>query len=102
MQLALVLKMYRRSRQLTQKEVAALFGISREYYCRLESGKGKPSISLLETICRSTDIAVESIFGDDAEMNLRGQLNELCKLCLRLRSPDRKKVQWLIKRMLKR
>ena len=102
MQLALVLKTYRRSRHLTQKEVAAVLGISREYYSRLESGKGRPSINLLETICRSTDIAVEAVFGDDGEMNLRSKLNELCKLCLRLRSSDRKKVQWLIKRMLKR
>ncbi len=102
MQLAITLKMYRKSRHLTQKEVAAVLGISREYYSRLECGKGRPSVNLLETICRSTDIAVASIFGDDGDMNLRGKLNELCKLCLRLRSSDRKRVQWLIKRMLKR
>jgi len=102
MQLAISLRAYRRSHHLTQKEIAGSFGVSREYYNRLECGKSTPSMKLLETICHSTDIPVASIFGKIAPGLSRNEITEMCKLCLRMRAGDRKKIQWLIKRMVKR
>jgi len=102
MQLAISLRAYRRSHHLTQKELAVTLGVSREYYSRLECGKSSPSMKLLETICRSTDIPAEGIFGKSAPGLSRNEITEMCKLCLRMRTSDRKKIHWLIRRMVKR
>ncbi len=59
-------------------------------------------MKLLKTICHSTDISAGSIFGKGAQGLSRNEISEMCKLCLRMRVEDRKKVQWLIRRMLKR
>ncbi len=102
MQLTISLRAYRRTHHLTQKEIAASLGVSREYYSRLECGKSLPSFRLLERICRSTDISAEVVFGKSAGVFSGYEMSEICKLCLRLRSRDRKKIHWLIRRMVKR
>jgi transcriptional regulator with XRE-family HTH domain len=102
MQLAISLRAYRRTHHLTQKEIAVSLGVSREYYSRLECGKTQPSLRLLQTICHSTDISAANFFGKSARKLSRNEITEMCKLCLRMRASDREKIQWLIRRMLKR
>jgi len=45
-----ILKAYRKKNCLYQKQVADKLGIGRDYYCRLENGKAKPSYKLLMKI----------------------------------------------------
>ena len=102
MQFAVSLRSYRRSHRLTQKEIAATFGVSREYYSRLECGKRLPSMKLLERICLATTIPAENIFGRGIGRFSGNEISEMCRLCLKMRKSDRRKIQALIKRLIER
>lgn len=101
MNLGVLLKAYRKSQRLTQKEMAARIDISREYYSRLEQGVGRPSITLLERICSSIAIPSEKLFVKADSVLLRQEFIEICDLCRSLRAEDRKEIHTQIKQMLK-
>ncbi|HAL56066.1 MAG TPA: XRE family transcriptional regulator [Bacteroidetes bacterium] len=96
------LKAYRKSRQLTQKELASTLGVSREYYARLEGGSGTPSTELLEQICSLPNLPLDRLFKrNDGSLGTK-EMAETCQLCSTLRREDRKEIGRLIRRMLKR
>jgi len=96
------LKAYRMARRLTQKEMATKLDVSRVHYSRLERGRTRPSIELLERICASTELSVEELFKRKEGTLSRSDLAVMCALCLSLRKEDRRELVRLMKRMLKR
>ena len=57
-QLPELLRQYRKKRGLAQKEVAAILGISREHYTRIERGIVRPSQKLCSIIAEKLDITL--------------------------------------------
>lgn len=94
-----VLKSYRKSHFLTQKEMAARLSITREYYSRLERGVAAPSFALFEAMCSTTQSLLPHMLShsDDGSSNN----GVICTLCTQLGLQDRKEIERLMKRMLK-
>ena len=55
------LKEYRLKRNLTQQEMSMLLKTSQSYYSRLEKGRRKPGIQMVNRIARFTNQSVEFI-----------------------------------------
>lgn len=56
------LKELRERKNLTQAELARKIGVNRSYISRIESGKSKPSLALLERIANELGISVKKFF----------------------------------------
>lgn len=57
-----MIKEYRKSKKLTQKQLAARVGVSQAYICSLELGKRRnPSISILYRIAEETGAPLQSL-----------------------------------------
>lgn len=101
MRLAANLRMYRRSKNLTQKEMAAHVGVNREYYGRLERGSAKPSFELLEKICPTFDLTSPYVIPkSEAHTSSHGSV-KMCQRCSTLSAKDRQKIERLIKTLMK-
>lgn len=61
------IRMLRERRGLTQDELAARLGVSRQTVISLERGRYDPSIRLAFRIAREFGMAIESIFSDEGE-----------------------------------
>ena len=57
----------RRQRGLSQAELAAALGVSRQTVISIESGRYLPSLPLAFAIARFFDLTVDTIFGPDEE-----------------------------------
>lgn len=57
------LKYLRKSRSLTQQELADVLGISRQGYAKYENDLGEPDISTLIKLADYFDVSVDSIIG---------------------------------------
>lgn len=55
------LRKARQSRGLTQEEVAARAGLSREYISIIERGKRSPTIDVLLRVCRAIGVQASAI-----------------------------------------
>ncbi len=99
MEVASSLLAYRKKHRLYQKEMAARIGVTREYYWRLERGKGFPSRKLLTRICAltQTTATVAVLLADQEGMHVEAP--DLCATCLSLKYRDRKMVASLLRRM---
>jgi transcriptional regulator with XRE-family HTH domain len=95
-----VLRLYRRSNHLSQKEMAAALGITREYYCRLEGGFGTPSFPLFEKMCSTMGLASVQVAGNTYKGSTNKDLLRMCELCARLSKEDRNEIQKLMDRLL--
>ncbi len=97
--LGVVLKAHRKQRRLTQKELAAMLGVSREHYARIENGVCKPSYRLFEKICSSIDCpSVPSLKGPGKNR----RTSDMCSLCSRLLPNDRQEIERLMKLLSER
>lgn len=94
-----VLKSYRTTHRLTQKEMAEKLSVTREYYSQLERGVTAPSFALFETMCSTMQLSVPHVLtrANDGSSSYR----EMCMLCTQLGKKDRKEIERLMKRMLK-
>ena len=66
------LKYLRKSRSLTQQEIADVVGISRQGYAKYENDLGEPDISTLIKLADYFDVSVDSLIGrtsNDAILN---------------------------------
>jgi len=59
-----ILKDYRQQKNLLQKEVADLLGISREHYAQIEAGCCIPSLKLLQKISKRLQLNITIVFDD--------------------------------------
>lgn len=55
--LGLVLRSYRKRKGLSQKEMACILDVTREYYWRLENGRAYPSLNLVSKLLRRLDLS---------------------------------------------
>lgn len=89
-----VLKEYRVSRKIPQKQMAALLGVTREYYASIESGKRFPSTALLKRICLATR------FRDSILSPLAESPDDLdCAICLTLPERDKELLKRIIHKL---
>lgn len=56
-----IIRKARTNRRITSKGVAEMVGISPIYFCRIEKGKAKPSIEVLEKICTTLNLNFQEI-----------------------------------------
>lgn len=56
-----IIKEARTNQRITSKGVAEMVGISPIYFCRIEKGKAKPSIEVLEKICTTLNLNFREI-----------------------------------------
>ena len=61
---ASLLQVKRKSKRLTQQEVARIVGVSRQYYNEIESGKRSPSVQLAKNIGRVLGVDWTIFFKD--------------------------------------
>ncbi|MFZ1062891.1 MAG: helix-turn-helix transcriptional regulator [Acidimicrobiales bacterium] len=59
---------YRRMRDLSQAELAADLGVSRQTIIAIESGRYSPSLPLAFRIARFFDVPVEKLFNPSEEV----------------------------------
>ena len=98
----LYLTQYRTMQHLTQKEMAAMIGVSREYYSKLEHSKGHLTDDLLERICSTTGAFMELLLNQKNGSNINKELAEMCETCILLKEKDRKKILKSMKKKLER
>lgn len=67
------LKIARIKKKLTQKELADIVGVSRDYVSSLENGRAKnPSIELMKNLSKALDVSVTELFfyeGNNSDIN---------------------------------
>ena len=52
---------HRKAMHLTQEQLAELAGISQQFLCRLEGGKGIPSVTTIMALCDAMDIEANQL-----------------------------------------
>lgn len=56
------LRLYRKEKGITQKELAKIFGVTNDYISLIERGKQTPSLNLAKKIADYFNTTVDSIF----------------------------------------
>ncbi|MBM4170216.1 MAG: helix-turn-helix transcriptional regulator [Ignavibacteria bacterium] len=97
--IALLLKSYRSEQRLTQKELAAQLGISREHYSRLENGHAMPSLGVFERMCSELKLQMPSFLESQDQHGERIADVPVCQLCRQLSLSSRKKVIMLVQKL---
>ncbi len=69
MYLSEMLQQHRSQHKLTQKQVAAKLGMSREYYSKIETGRTLPPILLLDKISKLLNTRIYMLFPFDDPFN---------------------------------
>jgi putative transcriptional regulator len=54
----------RKSKGLSQKELAEMLGIGNDWLCDIEKGKGTPSLALAKSIADKLEVKISDIFSD--------------------------------------
>lgn len=62
------LKYYRKSKHLSQQQVADSIGINQKTYSNYENGQSEPSIANLIKLAKLFGVSVDTLVGNDAEM----------------------------------
>lgn len=63
----LSLKIARIKKDLTQKELADIVGVSRQTIHAIEKGEYNPTIKLCRNICRALDKTLDELFWEDQQ-----------------------------------
>lgn len=75
------IKNSRREKELTQEVFSELLGVSIEHLSRIETGSCRPSLQLIEKICRILEISEESLmFGNSNTRNCSELANKIACL----------------------
>ena len=61
----LALKAARAQKDMTQKDLAAAVGVSRQTINAIEQGEYNPTIKLCRAICRALGKTLDELFGED-------------------------------------
>ena len=60
------MKIARIERDMSQEELAALVGVTRQTIGLIETGKYNPTLRLCVAICKALDKTLNDIFGEDS------------------------------------
>lgn len=63
----LSVKVARVQKDMTQKDLAAAVGVSRQTINAIEQGEYNPTIKLCRAICRALNKTLDELFGEDEE-----------------------------------
>lgn len=63
----LSVKVARVQKDMTQKDLAAAVGVSRQTINAIEQGEYNPTINLCRAICRALNKTLDELFGEDEE-----------------------------------
>lgn len=63
----LALKLARAQKDLTQKDLAEIVGVSRQTINAIEKGEYNPTIKLCRKLCRVLGKSLDELFGEDDE-----------------------------------
>lgn len=63
----LALKLARVQKDLTQKDLAEIVGVSRQTINAIEKGEYNPTIKLCRKLCRVLEKSLDELFGEDDE-----------------------------------
>lgn len=63
----LAVKVARVQKDMTQKDLAAAVGVSRQTINAIEQGEYNPTIKLCRAICRALDKTLDELFWEDEE-----------------------------------
>ena len=63
----LALKLARVQKDLTQKDLAEIVGVSRQTINAIEKGEYNPTIKLCRKLCRVLGKSLDELFGEDDE-----------------------------------
>lgn len=85
------LKELRRSRNLTQEEVAQMIGCSATVYSRYETGTRQPSIEVLMDMANCFNVSVDYIIGFDTDSSFPLSEQEKEHICLFRQADERAK-----------
>jgi putative transcriptional regulator len=68
------LKEARLAKQLTQKELASMVGISESYYCQLETGARRISLPIAQKISVALDKGLDDLFSPSSKAKCNGKV----------------------------
>ena len=57
-------KILRATKQISQKQLASLIGVTPAYLSMIENNSKKPSLSLVEKICKTLEIPLNIFFSE--------------------------------------
>ncbi len=63
----MALKLARTKKDMTQKDLAEIIGVSRQTINAIEKGEYNPTIKLCLKICRALDTRLDELFWEDEE-----------------------------------
>jgi transcriptional regulator with XRE-family HTH domain len=76
----MMIKIARKTRRITQSDLAKAIGVSNKSVSAYESGRIQPPLKMLEKIADSTEHDVEFFVGGYIESKIFAKLNEIEKL----------------------
>lgn len=65
------LKIARIERELSQEQLAAKIGVTRQTIGMIEAGNYNPTLNLCLAICRALDKTLDDLFWEDAENDIK-------------------------------
>jgi putative transcriptional regulator len=65
------LKIARIERELSQEQLAAKIGVTRQTIGMIEAGNYNPTLNLCLAICRALDKTLDDLFWEDAENEIK-------------------------------
>lgn len=89
------LKYLRKSKSITQQELADLLGISRQGYAKYENDLGEPDISTLIKLADYFDVSVDSLIGRTSNDEILNTV-KLSSFCNELLQSDNELIDKII------
>lgn len=68
-QLGVKLRMLRKRRGLTSRELGSVLGVSNSHIIRIENGKKRPSIDLVAKIAQFFDVSTDQLILDELKLD---------------------------------
>ena len=89
------IRQIRKSKNLSQQELAEIIGIDRAQYSRVETGKVKPTLTSLEKIAEALQVEIIEFFKTDSNYDISSydkSLVEKVKLIEQLDEKEKKSI----------
>jgi len=88
MKLGEKIKLLRKSKQISQEELAAMLKINRNYLSRIETGKSEPNATVLKNIAKLFNIDLNSLLDIKNNNENDGKIKYVVENCKYLNNQD--------------